>query len=306
VRVHGPGAWDAVDRLLPCTLALRDGQGRHTLLLDDLGVPQADVWVFADDDVFWLILDGASAADVAQRLVAFGAEAEDAQLARLEVAGPFAWELAAKLVGPTVIGLPYLELKSGALPCLRAGRSGEYGYELLLGADAGATRDRLLELGAPLDAREVPRSSLDRAALENAFWVPHTPGLADLDLLALQLQWRVAWDKRWPGSERLRAQKQAGIPQRISGFRARTAAIGAPIRLGAQRVGEVRVVLPDGGDGVMGYALIDTSLAHPGVPGLATDDGPVQLVSTPFVRNLSLFVKPQRHRYATRAEIALP
>ena len=66
--------------------------------------------------------------------------------------GPYAWELASALLGPAVLGMTYLSLLRGPAPggddeviCFRAGKTGEYGYDLLVprrgrGSLAGAAR----------------------------------------------------------------------------------------------------------------------------------------------------------------------
>jgi glycine cleavage system aminomethyltransferase T len=305
LRVSGARGWEALDATLPCTMHLRDGQGRQTLTVTPEGAAEADVIVVSDGEEWWLLVDGLPAEVLAERLRARGATVVEPDLVQFELAGPFAWELAGKLLGPALVGLPYLELRPGPVACLRAGRTGEYGYELLVPrAEAAALRERLSAVGAALELREVARDTLDDAALENAFWVPGVPGLAGLDPLALQLRWRLSWDKLWPGGDVLRAVRAEGPRRRLTAFRAAAANPYAEVELGASTVGEVRVVRPaPDGEGVIGYALVDVALAHPGLPGLSTAGGPLALVSPPFVRNLSLFVKPQRHRYANRADV---
>src|SRR5205814_7049485 len=68
--------------------------------------------------------------------------------------GPYAWELLALLAGPDAVGLPYQTFFhfDGGLG-FRAGKTGEYGYGLLVAHDrVDGLCARLLELGAPLDA----------------------------------------------------------------------------------------------------------------------------------------------------------
>ena len=56
--------------------------------------------------------------------------------------------------------------------------------------------------------------------------------------------------------------------------------------------------------------LLDVAHAHSGIDSYtalhADTVVPVRTVSAPFVNNRSLFVNPQRHAFARRAEIAFP
>jgi glycine cleavage system aminomethyltransferase T len=56
--------------------------------------------------------------------------------------------------------------------------------------------------------------------------------------------------------------------------------------------------------------LLDIAHAHSGIESYAVAHAgasvPVRTVSAPFVNNRSLFVNPQRHAFARRAEIAFP
>ncbi|MCB9700218.1 MAG: aminomethyl transferase family protein [Alphaproteobacteria bacterium] len=306
LRLEGTAAWDVLDRVLPCDLFLRDGQAKQTMWLDPVtGEVLADVLVLADGDVMWLLVDGLPAARVAEVLAAEARAGEELSVelvARrwLEVTGPFAWELMGAWDRPALVGLGYLHHVDvdGAI-CLRGGRTGEYAYDLLVAPDrAEDVLASLSRAGEPLDARRVGPAVVRLAALENWFWVPGHPGFAGLDPLQLQLQWRLSWEKDFPGAEALRARRGEG--RRLVAFRTEGAPVeGAVVALGGEPVGEVRVVLPDGA----GYALIDREWAHPGVPGLSCEGAPLALVSPPLVVNRSLFVKPQRHRYATRGEI---
>ena len=58
--------------------------------------------------------------------------------------------------------------------------------------------------------------------------------------------------------------------------------------------------------GVAGMALLDVSVAHPGIDAFLVPgeeiDRPVRSASSPLLFNRSLLVDPQRHTYATRDE----
>jgi len=53
-------------------------------------------------------------------------------------------------------------------------------------------------------------------------------------------------------------------------------------------------------------AMMDIAWAHPGIAELTVGDTSARSVSGPVLNNRSLFVSPQMHSYATRAEIEAP
>src|SRR5439155_17400816 len=119
--------------------------------------------------------------------------------------GPYAWEVLAELTSPEVIGLPYLGFfheraeRGLAMSCFRAGKTGEYGYDLWISRDQLAgVRARLAEVGRAFDLAEISPDALRVAALENWFWNARhdvRPGLTPIEL---QLQWRVTYGRAFP------------------------------------------------------------------------------------------------------------
>jgi len=55
LRITGSGAFDALDAVCPCDIFLQDGQMKHTLLLDEKGVPFADVYVCREGENAYLL-----------------------------------------------------------------------------------------------------------------------------------------------------------------------------------------------------------------------------------------------------------
>ena len=86
---------------------------------------------------------------------------------------------------------------------------------------------------------------------------------------------------------------------------------GDPIRDADGPVGQVTAAaFSPGIGGVAGMALLDVSLAHPGidaffVPG-PNVERPIRTVSSPLLFNRSLLVDPHRHTYATRDDASDP
>lgn len=313
--VSGPGAWDVVDRVCSTDLYLRDCQLRHTLMLDDDGRAIADVYVGNDDDKFLLMAEGLSADALRSHVAAHapeGASYELVDLARthelLAIDGPFAWEVLATLEGPEVVGFPFLSLyhpREGST-YVRAGKTGEYGYSLLVPRQEAPELWRaILAAGAPLNLREVGVHSLWHTEFENRFFNIHREGRAPrCSPIELQLQWRLAReDKQYVGRDALRARR---VTHRATALVASAALKpGDPVTYQDRAIGSVieaqlseTIGLP------IGLALIENELAHSGIDRFAAGGVPVRTVSPPFVNNLSLYVNLQRDAWATRGEIA--
>ena len=326
VRVEGPDAFSLLDATSPGPLFLRESQIGHTVLLDGDARPVADLLICSDEDGFFLLADGLTEDALAARLEARRAERLPATSALairpmsathdlLGLDGPYAWELAAALLGPSVLGMPYLTLlRADDVVCFRVGKTGEYGYDLLVPRESGVS-SRLAELGAAFDLRPVSLAALDVCALENWHFsirtVRDTPLAQPLTPLELQLQWRVDYRRDFVGAEALRARRAAGVAVRATSFIASApGATGDVMALDGERCGEVLVAAPSPTlGGFVGIALLRTRLAHPGLElEVAGPDGPVtaRTRTPPLVLNRSLFIDPHRHSYRTRASETYP
>jgi len=140
----------------------------------------------ADDEDALLLLEGMTFAELSA--VAAETPCEDVRLedlsrthAVLAADGPYAFELLADAVTADVLGLPYGSFF--AIPggyCFRAGKTGEYGYLLLLEHAAAERVWQALHAGLPrFEGAELSLADLDLAALENGFFsLRHAPGAA--------------------------------------------------------------------------------------------------------------------------------
>ena len=160
VRLTGEDARSAALWLLPSRLHLRDAQARQSLLLDDAGHPIADVVVAADDEDLLLFIDGPGDPLAHVRANVRGdvrVIEHDETHEVIDLHGPWAWELAAEVLGADLLALPYLNffrMDDGL--CLRAGRTGEFGYHLVVSAERAAdVRARFLARGPDFGLIEV-------------------------------------------------------------------------------------------------------------------------------------------------------
>jgi glycine cleavage system aminomethyltransferase T len=309
VRVAGPGAHDLLDRVSPRPLFVRTGQMLHTLLLDDAARPLADVYVCCDDDDYLVVAEGLSGPDVVSYLAGHAA-GTDVSLVDLSAThvflcldGPYSWELVAELTSPDVIGVPYHGFfHADRFVCFRAGKTGEYGYDLLVAKDrVDEVRAAIRALGPRFELREVGRDVLDLCALEAGFFNVRREVRDGLTPVELQLQWRVGAKRTYPGSDALARHRAAPRGRVALVASAHALAVDAPVELDGQVVGRV---LDAGYSETRGehlaVALLEPAVSHAGLAGFSSGGHPVRTISSPAVNNRSLYVDPQRHSFATR------
>lgn len=321
VRIRGDDARAAVDHLCAGTLRVRDGQLQHALLLDDDGCCFADAYVLCDDEEYELLLDGPTPGAVDAHLALHHDQSLDVEIENrsdshtvVAIDGPYAWELVSRVAGAEAIGLPYMTFFHGnEWTCYRAGRTGEFGYGLMVQAAQAEELERtLLRAGERLDAVAGSLDALDQCALENFFFNMRREGKERVSPVALQLQWRVTAAKQAAGMDAFRAQRAAGVAVRITTLVAdRPIAVGDRVRAASGEGGHVVNAgwSPARGDWI-GLAMLPLEVAHPGLDGFSveTRDGTVaaRTVAPPVLNNRSLFVSPQLHAYATRHELHMP
>ncbi len=322
VRVSGPDAFDVADHLSPAELFVVDGQMRHTLLLHDDGRPLADVLFCCDDEDFVLLAEGPTTPELMAYIRDHLPEdARDVELEDLEethamvsLHGPYAWELMAELEGPEVIGVPYLTFfHSDAWTCFRAGKTGEYGYHLLVpSASLEEVRSRIEAAGRAFGLGHAGLEALDQCALENWFFNIRREGQANATPIELQLQWRVSYRKDYVGSEALKTRRREGPRARLTTLVGEAPmAVGDRVMLDGRPIGSVvnagySLIRRDW----IGLALIDLPWAQPGIERYHVEQGtvrvPVRTVAPPVIRNRSLYVDPREHTYALRHEQTYP
>jgi glycine cleavage system aminomethyltransferase T len=320
-RIRGPQAFEWVDAVCPRPLFLRDGQALQTLFLNDDGTVFADVTVCCDDLDYVLLFEGPSREAMGRWLTDHAPPGLDAaqvdESATHEVIGldgPYSWEWLGRLVGPDVIGVPYLGLffvPEHRAWALRAGKTGEYGYDVVVPkADADGLRERLGALGRPFGVRDASVDDLDLCALENGIFSIRAPGATTLSPVALQLSWRLDPRRTFPGVDALRRARQAQT-HRITRFRGPTGGLvpapGEPVALGDAFVGEVLEARGSYAlDAPVGLLRLDVAVAHPGLDVTVGGRPGFRTVSSPLLHNRSLFLDAQRHAFATRATDRFP
>jgi aminomethyltransferase len=321
LRIRGDDALDAVDAVCSGDLWVRDGRMLQTLILDERGQPVADVYVCPDYDACILMVEGMTTEQFSTCL-ARNAD-PDLEIALedlrpehelISLHGPYAWEVLSKWLTPDIIGLPYLSFYGfDRGTCFRAGKTGEYGYDLVIRSeDAQDARRELLELVRSVGGSEVSLGTLDLCALENGFFSVRNGSVEGLTPVELQLQWRLSARKQFPGSAAIEARRATGISRRLTYFVARDGVNpGDQVRGPDAPVGEVMAAaFSPGIGGVVGTVLLDIPVAHPGIDEFfVPNEGsaqPIRTVSSPLIVNRSLLVNPHHHSYATREDVLNP
>ncbi len=317
LRVSGAAAFATLDRVCPAALSLQDTQLRPTVLLREDGTVFADATVARDDERYLLLAEGPTAAELESwlRQHAVGSDLELERLDHshqvLSLHGPWAWELLAAVLGPDVIGMPYLSFLrcEGGTLCVRAGKTGEYGYELLVpNAELEAVRGELLEHGPRWNLAKVSLEALDHCALENWFFTIRREGAFGLTPLELGLQWRLSPAKDFVGAAAVRARKASGVKTRLTCVLVEgEVSEGAAVLLEGKEIGKVLSAVPSHTLGRwVAAASLELSLAMPGILGLTVDGHAARTTSPPVINNRSLHVSPQRHTWADRESAQFP
>jgi len=317
-RISGAGAFEAADRVFSRELYVRDGQISQGLLLEEDGTVFADCLLANDEGDYFMLTEGPDPETLrgylARHFDGIGdvtIEDVGARVGIIGVDGPYAWELIARLVGPEVIGLPFLTFfHFDDVVCCRAGKTGEYGYLILAPLDTlPGLWDELISLGTSLDVGTVDLAALDSCALENWFFNIRAEGRFGLTPLELQLQWRVSRQKPYIGSAALERRREEGIRRRLT-------CLASPSELAVEDTvlrdgAEIGVVLNAGRSPVrgewVGLALLDLAYALPGVDALHIGEARgARSITPPVIANRSLYVNPQVHSYASREDDDFP
>jgi aminomethyltransferase len=306
--IEGDDAFDLVDQLVTGDLFLQPAQLRQSLILDEDGLVEADVIVGRDEDGYLLVADAPSAEPLERLLrtrlaggkLSFLHEEREA----LGLHGPYAWELIGAWLGADLVGMPYLScFRMDDILVLRAGTTGEYGYEVLIPKiRAAAARAELCEVGRRFELGVAGESCLALAALENGFFDIRREGQLVRDPLELQLRWRLSNDKDYRGRNAVVARAQAGIERRITWIRSEgELAVGDRLEAFGEDIGAIVNAALSPRQGWIALGQLSLPWAHAGIDAFgclhAGKRLAIRTVAPPLLRNRSLRVSPQQHSY---------
>lgn len=310
-EVRGGRALDLVQRVTTNDASrLEPGQAQYSTLVDDEGRLLDDLIVYRYPDRWMLVVNGANRAADWEWVSAHAAELGDGvdlrdrsdEVALLALQGPRAQEVLRGLTGTDLDAIGYYRFAEGEVDGVpatisRTGYTGEDGFELYLPADeAPRVWRRLLEAGRERGLTPAGLGCRDSLRLEMGYALYGS----DLDRTRTPLEaglgWVVKLDKGdFVGRDALRAEKEAGVRERLAGFRLRERGFprhGYPVLHGGERVGTVAsgVVSPTLGEGI-GTAYLPAELAKPGTEIAVEIRGravPAEVVRPPFYTGGSL------------------
>jgi aminomethyltransferase len=317
VALRDDHARDALLHVFPSRLFLRDAQVKESLLLAPDGLPLADVLVCADDEDYILLVEGMTGAAVRQHMemhlpASIQPTVDDLEESHEVVSlhGPWAWWLAAKALGDDLVSLPYLSFfrVTGGI-CVRAGKTGEYGYDIVVTREtAGELWSSIARAAAEIDAREVAADALSICRFENWFFDPAfvPDGVTPVEL---GLSWRLDMEREWIGKSAVEGRWSEGRARRLTCLVSGTEVVaGDHVRFGDRAIGSVvRAERSPARDEWIVAAMVDVAYSHGGIDCYRVGelDVPVLTVAPPLIDNRSLYVDPRRHTWESRDEIEL-
>jgi aminomethyltransferase len=312
LQLTGRQAFDVFDAVCPCDIFLQDGQMKYTLLLNEDGTPFADIYVCRKGEDAYLLGYGPNVDTLIDWITEHSAENADFSIidlsktyAPLALDGPYAWELCAEVLGPDILGLPYLGMKvSDEVLVFRAGQTGEYGYHLLVPTDQkNAWLEKLHTAGSVFEMAHANEAARAQCALENFFFDINREGQYGLTPFELQLQWRLSAQKAvYPGAEAIRTRRQSGWTRRLTCFSTPDPVkVDTAVVCDDEVVGHILAVgySPVRGDYV-GKALLRRPYWHAGLDVFQVQGCPLKTLSPPAVDNLSWNISPYNDSFHTR------
>lgn len=322
--VRGADAQDAVNLVVMADVArLAIGRATWTFMLRTDGSLICDAYVLCTGDEYAILTEGASPEVVRAHLTdameehAVSIDDITATTAIIALDGPYAWELLKQQVGVRILGLRYLEFiddqKVGDddVRVIRSGKTGEFGYQLIMNADHAAdVWNHLIEGGAELDIAPAGADILSVCRMENRFINMHREGAEARNPLEINCRVMIDEEKdEYIGSEALEEATESALERRVIGIVVEGDASQVP-HLGAEVKVEDEVlgtVVNTGFSRQLGkpiaLASLDAEVAYVGLTlSVAAGDSMLECktVSAPFIFNKSLTVRPQEDSYKTR------
>jgi aminomethyltransferase len=289
---------------------IRFGRVLHTFLADREGFLAADCYVANNDQEFVFICESILPDGGLDALLAAGAGESPVQdltanHAVLSLDGFKSWEVAKKVFGPDVLGLPYLSIENYTfegepIRFLRAGKTSEFGYLLIAPVKvASSLFDTLKSEIEQRGGRLCGVDAHDDLRLEGRFFNIHAEGLRVRDPLPLGLQWMIDFDKEnFSGCAAIKQRRAGGLKKKIIGIEA---APGCDALKDGARIfhedREVAEIVASGRSVVLNQplalALFPVELAYSGLQfRLGAPGGPVvKSISMPPIMPKSLTVK---------------
>lgn len=276
-------------------LKLRYGKALETFLANGDGKPAADITAANIDDKIFVFAESIDDGVFAELESGGSARNLDPTHTLLSVDGPDAWKVLKKLFGADIYNLSFMSVEkycyAGAdAVVLRAGKTGEFGYQILVPNEvAPALFDELEKLAAELGGGLAGAKTLLAARAKGNFFNIYAEGKTARNAVELGLQYQIDFDKEsFCGSEAIFAARQ-NCPRKLVAVSAQK-----PIEAGAKLFDEGRQVAEianvDETDPTFALAFADSGIAFVGVKLADAPNGECayRIVSRPAVLTQSL------------------
>jgi len=309
-RIMGRDAFNFCDFLICGNVGmLREENILHSIIVDTNGAIVTEAYLAADGEEYILFAEGGDYARLAS-LMEQARDGLDVKIASLvedwalfSVDGPYCWIRMSNVFSSEVLGLRYLSFMETEIGrdkgyVLRAGKTGEYGYWVLV---PKATANDILDNLMTADSEhQIALYGIDiskLAKLENRFLNLETEGTHVKSPYELGLFWMIDRTKDMIGGSALNNMVKSGINNWVIGFRtpgnvADAIRIGDPI----QYEDVIGMIVNSGFspaiDETIGLALFKKEYAHIGLDYVAGSDRvPIRTACSPFIMNKSLSVR---------------
>ena len=256
IEVRGPRALEVVQELT-CNDASRltDGRAQYSAILTPRGTPVDDILVYRlaadrfllcvnasndDKDFEWIREHARGRAEVLH---------VSAEYAQIALQGPLAAEILAGVTPAAVAGLASFAFTAGRVAgheslIARTGYTGEDGFEIYCNPVAApSVWEALMEAGKPRGLEPAGLGARDTLRLEASLALYGNDIDETTTLLEAGLDFIVRLDKgSFIGREALLAQKQNGVPRKLTGFEMLGRGIarhGYPVEVAGQSAGAV-------------------------------------------------------------------
>ncbi len=217
----------------------------------------------------------------------------------LSVDGPDSWKVARAIFGSDIFNLSYMsaekyDFASEKAIVMRSGRTGEFGYQILVSnSGAPAMLETLLKEASKYGGRACGLAAHAKARLEGNFFNIFAEGVQVKNPLELGLQWMIDFSKpAFAGSEKILSDRDAGIGKSLVCALSETPlSIGSPVFDGTNKIGKVVAsefspTLP----GNLSLLLADKYFALPGFKYSSKigGSGDIETLSRPAIMAQSL------------------
>jgi len=309
MRIAGTGAVSFLQRVTTNDVGkLAVSQAQYSMVCNENGGIKDDIFVYRlGPDEFLLCVNASNREKILSWLQsqlvqdkAVHLEDRSVELSQVAVQGPKSRELLMSLGGTAMKGLKLhhtCDATIGGLSCLlaRTGYTGELGYEIYIDADkVGRLWDLLVDKGQAWGLKPAGLGARDLLRLEMGYLLYGNDMGEDTTPLEANADWTVSFQKgEFIGSQRLLAQKQAGVARRFVAFELVEKAVPrhgfrildptASQSIGDVTSGNLSPLLQKG----IGLGYVPVSFAEPGTSILIeirSKNVPAHIVKPPFYK----------------------